>query len=125
MQESDGVIIPCARAMVGASREGIRLLHTLLGLMVQQKVKVGKVEEPPGLATVEFLGNPEVLQVLVVCSEFEAVPNPFQKVVLLLQGLDDCEHLFVVDLIVLFYDIEALEVEGYSVQLFALPKLLG
>jgi len=52
---------------------------------------------------VEFLSCYEVLQVFVVHPDLDQMPGSFQKVSLLFQRTDDSEHLFVMDLIVLFY----------------------
>jgi len=67
------------------------------------------------LATVEFLSHHEVLQVLVVCPDLYWVLGSFQKIPLLFQCIDDGEHLFVVDLIVLFYRRQGFAVEGHQV----------
>ncbi|KAG6869884.1 hypothetical protein C0992_001696, partial [Termitomyces sp. T32_za158] len=89
------------------------------------EVEVGEVQGPPGLAAVELLGHPEVLQVLVVRPDFELVPRTLQEMAPLLQGLDDGQHLLVVDLVVVLHGIEALGVEGHGVPLLIIRGLLG
>jgi len=46
-------------------------------MMNQLEVKASQVQRPTGLATVEFLGRHEVLQVLVVHPDFYWVPSSF------------------------------------------------
>jgi len=65
--------------------------------------------------TVEFLGCHEVLQVLVVRPDLHWVSGSFQEIPLLFQCMDDGEHLFVVDLVVLFYWRQGFAVEGHWV----------
>jgi len=55
------------------------------------------------LTIVEFLGHYEVLKVLVVHPNLYQVGHSFKEMFLLFQGLDDGQHLFVVDLVILFY----------------------
>jgi len=71
--------------------------------MNQLEVKASQVQRLTGLVTVEFLSRYEVLQVLVVYPDFYQMLSSFQKVPPLFQHMDDSEHLFVMDLIVLFY----------------------
>jgi len=71
--------------------------------MNQLEVKASQVQRSTGLATVEFLSRHEVLQVLVVRSDFYWVSSSFQKVPPFLQRADDSEHLLVMDLVVLFH----------------------
>jgi len=48
--------------------------------MNQLEVEASQVQRPTGLATIEFLSCHEVLQVLVVHSDFYQVLSSFQKV---------------------------------------------
>jgi len=64
---------------------------------------------------VEFLSHHEVLQVLVVCPDFYQVSGSFQKVSLLVQYVDNSEHLLVMDLIIPLYQRQRFAVEGYWV----------
>jgi len=68
-----------------------------------------------GLATVEFLGRHEVLQVLVVCPDLHWVSGSFQEMPPLFQYADNGKHLFVVDLIVPFHRRQRFAVEGHRV----------
>ena len=67
------------------------------------------------LAMVEFLSHHKVFQVLVVRSDLNRVLGSFQKVSSLFQRADDSEHLFVMDLVVLFYQRQGFAVEGHQV----------
>jgi len=86
--------------------------------MNQLEVKVSQVQRPLGLPTVEFLSCYEVLQVLVVCSDFYWVASSFQKVPPLFQRMDDSEHLFVIDLVVLFHRRQGFAIENHWVPFF-------
>ena len=61
--------------------------------MNQLEVEASQVQRPTGLVTVEFLSCHEVLQVLVVCSDFYWMLSSFQKVTSLFQNVDDSKHL--------------------------------
>ena len=56
---------------------------------MEHEVKAGQVEGPSGLAPVELLGCPEVIQVRLVCPDLKIVPGTFQEVPPLLLGMDD------------------------------------
>ena len=71
--------------------------------MNQLEVEASQVQRPLGLAMVEFLSHHEVLQILVVRPDFHRMASSFQKVPPLFQRTDDSEHLFVMDLVVLFH----------------------
>ena len=86
--------------------------------MNQLEVKASQVQRSTGLATIKFLSRHEVLQVLVVCSDFYRVPSSFQKVPPLFQRMDDSEHFFVMDLIVPFHQRQEFAIENYWVLLF-------
>jgi len=64
---------------------------------------------------VEFLSHHEVLQVLVVCSDFYWVSGSLQEVPPLFQCTDDSEHLFVMDLVIPFHRKQGLAVKGHWV----------
>jgi len=68
-----------------------------------------------GLATVEFFGHHKVLQVLVICLDLHWVSGSFQKMPPLFQCVDDSEHLFVVDLVVLFHRRQRFAVDSHWV----------
>jgi len=73
---------------------------------------------------VEFLSHHEVLQVLVVCPDFHQVSGSLQEVFLLFQRINDSEHLFVMDLVVLFYRRQGFAVESHQVLLLFFGQLL-
>ena len=72
---------------------------------------------------IELLHYLEVLEVLVVYPNFELVPCALEEMPPLFKGADNGKHLLVMDLIVLFYCIQALRVEGYRMLLP--PSTLG
>jgi len=57
------------------------------------EVEAGEVERPSGLPPVQLLGCHEVLQVLVVRPNLALMFCAFDKVLPLLEGSDDCQHL--------------------------------
>ena len=69
--------------------------------MVEREVKMGKENGPLGLSLVEFLGSPEVLQIFVVSPNLRRVLCTFKEVLPLLYCLNDCQHLLVIDIVVL------------------------
>jgi len=66
--------------------------------------------------TIEFLGRHEVLQVLVVHPDLYRVSGFFQEVSLLLQCVDDSEHLLVVDLVVPFHRRQGFAVDVMNIE---------
>ena len=92
--------------------------------MDQLEVKAGQVQGLTSLAMVEFLSRHEVLQVLVVCLDLDRVLGSFQKVSPLFQCTGDSEHLFVMDLIVPFYQRQGFAVEGHQVPFLLSGQLL-
>ncbi|KAG5336701.1 hypothetical protein C0989_012070 [Termitomyces sp. Mn162] len=110
--------------MVHSSGQGIWFLHAPARLVVQREVKVGEVEEPPGLSVLELLSCLEVFKVLVICPDLELVLCTFQEVPPLLKQPDDGQHFLVMDLIVLLHCIQALRVKGHWMPLPILQRLL-
>src|SRR6201996_9022768 len=86
--------------MVRAAGECVRVAHVTPGLVGEDEVKPGQVERPPSLPPVEMLGLPEVLQIFVVGPDLHRVFSALEKMPPLLERANDCEHLFVVDLVV-------------------------
>jgi len=82
------------------------------------EVEAGEVERPLGLPPVQLLGHHEVLQVFVVCPDLTLMFRALDEVLPLLEGSDDCQHLLVVDLIVLLDRGQGLGEEGNQVPLF-------
>ncbi|KAG6873971.1 hypothetical protein C0993_000909, partial [Termitomyces sp. T159_Od127] len=68
---------------------------------------------PPGLLTVELLGRPEILKILVISSNLKLMPGALQEMPPFFKGSDDGQHLLVMDLIVALYHIQAFGVEGH------------
>jgi len=77
------------------------------------------------LPPVQLLGHHEVLQVLVVRPDLALMFCAFDKVPPLLEGLDDCQHLLVVDLVVPYDRGHGLGEEGDRVPLFVFRGYLG
>ena len=92
---------------------------------MEHKVKVGEIERPPGLPLVQLLGCHKILQVLVIHPDLTLVFCAFNKVPPFLESLDDCQHLFVMDYIVLFDRGERLREEGNQVPFSILCRYLG
>jgi hypothetical protein len=76
--------------------------------MVHVNVEPGEAKGPMGLVITELLRCHKVLKILVACPDFKLVTSTFQGMVPVLQGMDDCKHLLVMDLIVTFHSIETL-----------------
>ena len=70
------------------------------------------------MATVEFLGRHEVLQVLVVHLDFYQVLGSFHKVPPFFQHANDSEHLLVMDFVVLFHRRQGVAIESHWVPFF-------
>src|ERR1700675_2140584 len=101
-KEGNVCIVCDAGSVVCAAGEGIRLAHAPSWLVVEGEVEARQIEGPSGLAAVELLGGPEVLQVLVVCPDLKRLARAFQVVSPLFQRSDDCQHFHVMDLVVAF-----------------------
>src|ERR1700675_2580254 len=108
-QEGDVCIVSDTGSVVCAAGEGVRLAHAPSWLVVEGEVEAGQVERPSGLAAVEFLGGPEVLEVLMVRPDLKWLARAFQVVSPLFQGSDDREHFHVMDLVVAFDRGQALD----------------
>jgi len=93
-------IVVGAGTMVGSAGERIWFTHQLPGFVMECEVEVGEVERPSGLPPVQLLGHHKVLQVLVVRPDLAPMFCALDKVLPLLEGLNDRQHLLVVDLVV-------------------------
>ena len=80
--------------------------------MVEHEVELGKVQRPLSLPPVQLLGRTEVLKVLVVRPNLKLAWGTFKVVLPLFQCTDDCQHLLVMDFIVLLNGAEAFGEEG-------------
>ena len=80
--------------------------------VVECEVKLGKVQRPPSLLSVQLLGGMEVLKVLVAHPNLKLAWGAFEVVPAFLQCMDDCQHLLVMDFVVLLDRAEAFGEEG-------------
>jgi hypothetical protein len=87
-------------SMVWSPAERVRLTHRASGLVVKREVEPGQVERPLCLPPVKVLRLPEVLEVLMVSPDLDQMLRTFEEVSPLLEGSDDCQHLLVVDLVI-------------------------
>ena len=92
---------------------------------MEREVKAGEVERPSGLPLVQLLGCHGVLQVLVVRPDLALMFHALDKVLPLLEGSDDCQHLLVLDLIVPLIGGQGLGEESDWVPLFVFRRYLG
>src|SRR6202795_1333842 len=123
-QEGDVCVVCNARSVVRAVGEGVRLAHAPSWLVVEGEVKAGQVEGPSGLAAVELLGSPEVLEVLMVRPDLKGLARAFQVVSPLFQRSDDCQHFHITDLIVAFDRGQAFGLESNRMVLSVLGRQL-
>jgi len=65
------------------------------------------------LPLVKLLGCHEILKVLVVCPDLTAMLHTFHKMPLLLQRSHNCQHLFVMDFVILLYQRKGFGQECY------------
>src|ERR1700675_945054 len=124
IQEGDVCVVCNARSVVRAAGEGVRLAHAPSWLVVEGEVEAGQVEGPSGLAAVEFLGGPEVLEVLMVRPDLKRLARAFQVVSPLFQRTDDREHFHVMDLVVAFNRGQAFGLESNRMVLSVLGRQL-
>ena len=101
-EENDVGVVVGTSSMISSVGECIWLTHCLSRLVAECEVKVGEVQGPSGLPSVELFGRHEVLQVLMVSPDLTGVFCTFHEVLPLLQSSDNHQHLFVMDLVVLF-----------------------
>jgi len=96
------------------------------GFLMECKVEAGEVEGPLGLPLVQLLGHHEVLQVLVIRPDLTLMFRTLNEMLPpLLEGSDDCQHLLVMDLVVLLDGGEGFGEESDQVPLFVLWGHLG
>ena len=94
--------------MVLMSREGIRLSHRVTRSMMQSEIEARQVERPPRLSSVQPLRGHEVLQISMICSDFELLRRSFKEVSPLVQGPNDSEHFLVMNFVVAFHGVQTL-----------------
>ena len=68
--------------------------------MDHSQIKVGKVDEPAGLSSVEVLGGTEVGEVFVVGEDLDGEGGSMEVVSPRFQGTDDSEEFSVINVIV-------------------------
>jgi len=88
------------------------------------KVEAREVKRPLGLPSVQLLGCHEILQVLVVHPDLTLMFCTLDKVPPLSEGSDNCQHLLVVDVVVLLYGGQGLREESDWVPLFVFQGYL-
>ena len=93
-------IISTSTSVVHVAGQGVGLAHRVAWVVVEHEVGSGKVQRPLSLLLVQLLGCTEVLEVLVVHPNLKLVWGTFKVVLPLLQCMDDCQHLLVMDFIV-------------------------
>src|ERR1700675_3447477 len=123
-QEGDVCVVCNAGSVVRAAGEGVRLAHAPSWLVVEGEVEARQIEGPSGLAAVEFLGGPEVLEVLMVCPDLKRLARAFQVVSPLFQRSDDRQHFHVMDLVVAFDRGQAFGLESNRVILSVFSRQL-
>src|SRR6202795_3609464 len=123
-KEGDVCVVCNAGSVVCAAGEGVRLAHAPSWLVVEGEVEVGQVERLSGLAAVEFLGGPEVLEVLMVRPDLKRLARAFQVVSPLFQRSDDRQHFHVMDLVVAFDRGQAFGLESNRMVLSVLGRQL-
>ena len=75
--------------------------------MLKFDFKMQKVKRSLSLSLIEFLGCLEVFQVLVVSPHFDMMLHTFKEVPPLFEGMNDSQHLFVMDLVILLHRTKA------------------
>ncbi len=73
VENNDFVIVVFSLAMVGTSTEEVRLLVGGAGFVMKCEVVLSKFWHPTGLSSVDLLGFLEVLEILMVCPNFEVL----------------------------------------------------
>ena len=75
--------------------------------MPKFEIKMQKVKQPSSPSPIELLGCLEVFQVLVVSPHFAMMLHSFKEVLPLLKGMNDSQHLFVMDLVISLHRTKA------------------
>ena len=101
--------------MIGAARECIGGAEIFPWDVGKAKIKLGDVEKPASLATVEFLGLSEVGEVFVVSEYLDRGGGSEEIVSPGIQGSHDCEEFSVIDVVVSFGWAERLREIGTGV----------
>ena len=87
---------------VRAAEDSIRSSKETTWYMDDFEVKISKVKQPSCLTTIEVLCLTEIRQVLVVSEDLDGEGGAMEVMPPGLQGMDDCEELSVVDIVVAF-----------------------
>jgi len=66
--------------MINSPRQCVWFAHSMSGAVMKQEVESSQMQGPTSLTTVKFLGHHEILEVLVVGSDFHQMGRSFQKV---------------------------------------------
>src|SRR3981189_2614597 len=92
-EEGHVIVVILSAAMIGSTREGVRLAHAGPRLVLQREVEAGEGERPSGVPAIELLRDSKVFEVLVVCEDLNGMAGPFNVVALFFEPLDYCQHL--------------------------------
>ncbi len=88
--------------MIGSSREEVSLFVGGAGFMMKGEVVFHQFSDPPGLLTIYFLGFSEILEILMICPDFEVLVCAHKVMPPFLQRKHDSKEFLVIDLIVMF-----------------------
>jgi hypothetical protein len=77
----------------------------LTWFVVKCKVESQQVERPPGLMSIDFLGNSKVLKVFVISPDLYGMASTFEVMSLPFQSSDYGKHLSVMDLVILLNQV--------------------
>ena len=89
--------------MVVSLKKSVWLAHGSSQIVIEGKVKVDQIEKPLCLPIVQLSYGYKILQVLVVHPDLYQMSSTFQEMSSLLQNMNDGQYLFVIDLVILFY----------------------
>src|SRR5215470_15010592 len=124
-EEGEVLVVLGRVSVIRATGKCIRFPHGPSGAMTESEVETSQVEGPSSLATIQLLGRPEILQILVVGPNLHRMLGSLQQMPPLLQRTNDSQHLLIVDLVVPLHLTQALRVERDRMPLSILLRLLG
>ncbi|KAG5334843.1 hypothetical protein C0989_002802 [Termitomyces sp. Mn162] len=105
--------------------EGIRLCAKLTGAVVDGEVIFGEGFGPAGLLVAELLGSGEVLEIVVVRVDLDAVQSSSEVGPLLLEGFDNGKKFFIIDVVVELCGDHQLGVKGNRSEILSTAVHLG
>jgi hypothetical protein len=92
-------------------------------MVLEGEVEPGEENTPSGLSLIQLLGRSEVLEVLVICQNFNCVRGSFQVMPPCLQSSDDSHELLVVDVVVSLGFWQTFWQEAYQMPLSVILEL--